>query len=209
MPPTLDALALRALRPGRPAGPLRQGLCGRGRRRRARPRRRRVAGRQGRGPRALLAARDFIAAAACPVLVRVNAAGTPWHAEDLAAAASLPLAGVLLPKAETAAAVAETARATGRPVLALVESARGVAAVRFLAEAAARLAFGAIDLSADLGCADERDALLAFRSELVLASRLAGRPAPLDGVTPGYRDPGTGRGRCPATRHASASAASS
>ncbi len=137
---------------------------------------------------ALLAARDAIAAAGCPVLVRVNPPGTPWHADDLAAAAALPLAGLVLPKAEAAGAVVAAARAAGVPVLALVESARGVAAAREVAGAAARLLFGSIDLAADLGCAEDRDALLSARSELVLASRLAGRPAPLDGVTPGYRD---------------------
>lgn len=138
---------------------------------------------------ALLAARAAIAAAGCPVLVRVNATGTPWQAEDLAAVATLPLAGIVLPKAESPDAVVAAARAAGRPVLALIESARGVAAAREIGDAACRLAFGSIDLAADLGCADARDALLAFRSELVLASRLAGRPAPLDGVTPAYRDP--------------------
>ena len=139
---------------------------------------------------ALLAARDAVARAGCPVLVRVNAAGTPWQAEDLAAAADLALAGIVLPKAESAAAVAAaSAAAGGLPVLALVESARGVAAARAVAGAAARLGFGSIDLAADLGCADAALPLLAFRSETVLASRLAGRPAPLDGVTPGYRDP--------------------
>lgn len=137
---------------------------------------------------ALVAALGALASAPCPVLVRVNAAGTPWHAEDLAAVAPLPLAGVVLPKAEAGGAVRAAAEATGRPVLALIESARGVAAVREVAEAAARLAFGSIDLAADLGCDDARDALLAHRSALVLACRLVGRPAPLDGVTPGYRD---------------------
>ena len=138
---------------------------------------------------ALLAARDGIATAACAVLVRVNPPGTPWHAEDLAAAASLRLAGIVLPKAEAAEAVAAAARAAAVPVLALIESAGGVAAAREVARAAARLLFGSIDLAADLGCAEERDALLSARCEVVLASRLAGRPAPLDGVTQGYRDP--------------------
>jgi citrate lyase subunit beta/citryl-CoA lyase len=36
------------------------------------------------------------------LFVRVNAVGTPWHEEDVAAMAGLPLAGVMLPKAETA-----------------------------------------------------------------------------------------------------------
>ncbi|WP_237476393.1 HpcH/HpaI aldolase/citrate lyase family protein [Lichenibacterium dinghuense] len=138
---------------------------------------------------ALGAARDAVAAAGCPVLVRVNAPGTPWHGDDLAAAAALPLAGIVLPKAETADAVAAAARAAGVPVVALIESARGVAGAREVAGAAARLLFGSIDLAADLGCAEERDSLLFARSEVVLASRLAGRPAPIDGVTPGYRDP--------------------
>ena len=43
--------------------------------------------------------------------------------------------------------------------------------------------FGSIDYRADLGCAHTRDALLNARSEFVLASRLAGIAAPIDGVT--------------------------
>ena len=89
---------------------------------------------------ALLAARDGVATAGCPVLVRVNPPGTPWHAEDLAAAASLRLAGIVLPKAEAAEAVAAAARAAAVPVLALIESAGGVAAARKVARAAARAA---------------------------------------------------------------------
>ena len=141
---------------------------------------------------ALLAATDVIGAAPGPVLVRVNAAETPWHAADIAAAAALPLAGIVLPKAESAATVADVARTAGCAVLALVESARGIAAARELAQAAARLAFGSIDFAADLGCAETREALLAFRSELVLASRLSALPAPIDGVTAAFRDPAPG-----------------
>jgi citrate lyase subunit beta/citryl-CoA lyase len=47
----------------------------------------------------------------------------------------------------------------------------------------ARLAFGSIDFCADLGIGHTRQALLAARSEIVLASRLAGLFAPIDGVT--------------------------
>lgn len=35
-----------------------------------------------------------------PVLIRINARGTRWHLDDLAAAARLAPAGVMLPKAE-------------------------------------------------------------------------------------------------------------
>lgn len=123
-----------------------------------------------------------------PVLVRINAAGTPWHADDLAAVARLPLAGIMLPKAEDGAVVSRVGEV--HRVVALIESARGIAHARELAalEGVARLAFGSIDYAADLGCAHEREALLGARTELVLASRLAGLPQPIDGVTAEFRD---------------------
>lgn len=134
-------------------------------------------------------ARGEVAASACPVLLRVNAEGEPGHAEDLALARDLRLAGVMLPKAEGPEAVARVAGASGHPVLALVETARGVARARDTAAAAGRLALGAIDLAADLGCAETPEALLLARLELVLASRLGGLAGPIDGVTAALRDP--------------------
>ncbi|MFG1372494.1 CoA ester lyase [Xanthobacter oligotrophicus] len=135
-------------------------------------------------------ARDALAAAvpaAGPVLLRINASGTPWHADDLAAARSLPLAGVMLPKAESREEVEQVAARLGEGVaiIPLIESAQGLAAARSIAAApcVARLAFGSIDFAADLGCAHTREALLAARSELVLAARLAGGQGPMDGVT--------------------------
>ncbi|MDO5605645.1 MAG: CoA ester lyase [Paracoccus sp. (in: a-proteobacteria)] len=127
-----------------------------------------------------------------PVIIRINAAGTAWHADDLAAAAALGPAAVILPKAEDADTVTATARATGAPVIALIETARGLAAARAIAAAAqlARLAFGSVDFCADLGCEHLREVLLPARMELVLASRLAGIAAPLDGVTVRLDDPG-------------------
>ncbi|MBK5925660.1 hypothetical protein CCR90_18220 [Rhodovulum sulfidophilum] len=53
-----------------------------------------------------------------------------------------------------------------------------------------QLAFGSVDYCADLGRAHSREALLAARSELLLASRLAGIAPPLDGVTTDLTDPG-------------------
>ncbi len=120
-----------------------------------------------------------------PIIVRINGHGTPWHEEDIAAAARIPVAGVILPKAEDAAVAVAVARMLAKPVIALVESARGLAVARSVAaaEGVARLAFGSVDFCADLGCAHLREVLLPARSELVLASRLAGIAAPLDGVT--------------------------
>jgi len=120
-----------------------------------------------------------------PVLVRINGEGTPWHADDVAAVANLPFAAIVVPKAEIGEGLAALA-ATGRwPILPLIETARGLSQARTIAGLAGveRLAFGSIDFCADLGCAHTREALLAARSELVLASRLAGRVGPIDGVT--------------------------
>jgi citrate lyase subunit beta / citryl-CoA lyase len=137
----------------------------------------------------LTEARDALAAARCLALMRINAEETAFHAADLAAARGLPLAGVVVPKVESADTVRRVAEGTGLAVLALIESARGVGSARDIAAAGARLVFGSIDYVADLGCAHSREALLFTRCELVLASRLAGAPPPIDGVTTAVNDP--------------------
>ena len=139
--------------------------------------------------RALREGRDAIDAAPCPILVRVNARSSDDYSLDLDAVRDLGLAGVMLAKAETAADVEATSAATGAPVVALIETARGLAAARLIAAACARIAFGSIDFAADLGTAHTPAALASARSELVLASRLADRAAPIDGVTTSVKDP--------------------
>ena len=81
--------------------------------------------------------------------------------------------------------------AGARALLPLVESAAGLAGLSALAAAPGvwRLAFGAIDLQVDLGLKDAtEDELLPFRLQLVLASRLAGIGAPVDGVSTAIDD---------------------
>ncbi len=129
--------------------------------------------------------------------VRVNAFGTPWHEEDLAALrGATSLAGVVLPKAESAEHVASVASVLGDvPVLALLETARGVRDASVLADLpqVARLLFGNVDFSLDLGLnpgGGSREALLFARSRIVVASRAAGLPGPADGVQPLLDDDG-------------------
>lgn len=125
------------------------------------------------------------------LLLRINACGTPVQAEDLALARRLPLAGIVLPKAELAQDISTVhAAVPGVPVVALIESALGLANARILAatHGVARLAFGSMDYCADLGSSHTREALLMARSELVLASRLARRAGPIDGVTAAVGD---------------------
>lgn len=123
-----------------------------------------------------------------PVVLRINAAGTEWFDADLAAAGALPLVAVMLAKAETGAACTHAAQSAGVPVIALVETACGLASLAEVAAASARMAFGSIDYAADLGMGHTRASLMAARSALVLAARLAGQPAPMDGVTTTTRD---------------------
>lgn len=129
-----------------------------------------------------------IAAAPVPVILRINAVGTSDHADDLAIAHDLPLAGIMLAKAESADDVTNVGVACGCKIVSLIETARGLAAARTIATRSARLAFGSLDFAIDLGCAHDRDALAAARAELVMASRLAGIAAPLDGITTAIDD---------------------
>jgi citrate lyase subunit beta / citryl-CoA lyase len=127
-----------------------------------------------------------------PIVVRVNALGTPWYADDLAAVRNVQAAAVMLPKVECPDALASAFELLGgsTPIIALVETARGIANCRQIAASSSvvRLAFGSIDFCADVGCAHTPEALLSARSEIVLASRLAELHAPLDGVTAAISD---------------------
>lgn len=119
-----------------------------------------------------------------PAVVRVNAAGTPWHAGDVAAVRDS--ATVLVPKAESVTDFDGLSS-----VLPLVETARGVAAAVELCRVSTvvRPVFGSIDLAADLGVdPTSRTALLHARSALVLAAAAAGCAPPVDGVTTALSD---------------------
>ncbi len=119
-----------------------------------------------------------------PVLVRINAADTAWFREDSELAGRPGVAGIMLPKAERRDDIEALRAAGAASVLPLIETAIGFDQARTLAgtPGVERLAFGSIDFQLDLGISGEDDALLAFRSGLVLASRLAGVAAPVDGV---------------------------
>lgn len=116
------------------------------------------------------------------VCVRVNPPRTPWHDDDLA---GLPagLAAVVVPKWEAAVDL-------GVPVVAGLETVRGVADVRdLLGPPVVACYFGAEDYVADLGGVRTRGNLevLHARSAVGIAARLAGAPA-LDMVTLDYGD---------------------
>jgi citrate lyase subunit beta/citryl-CoA lyase len=122
-----------------------------------------------------------------PAVVRLNACGTRDHALDVEALRGV-VTHVMLARTESAADAESVAAELGAgvEVVALVETARGVALAGDVAAspAVARLAFGNVDLSTELGVdADDRQALLTARSLLSLASAAAGLYGPVDGVT--------------------------
>ena len=124
-----------------------------------------------------------------PVFIRINGIGMPGHKADLALAETLSVAGVVLPKAERAEDVRGIRSGlAGKTLIALIETAAGLAEADGVAKASDRLAFGSVDFAADLGCAHFRDALLLARNRLVLAARLAGQAQPIDGVTLSIKD---------------------
>lgn len=136
--------------------------------------------------------------------VRVNPPGTPFFEADLEAAVTSGAAAILLPKSEraaTLAAVAEriaaledrVARTSRVALLALVETAAGIAHAVALASAASRieaLCFGHADFSRDMGLAAadaSQGVVLHARCALAIAAR-ASRVAPIDTVFLDVRD---------------------
>ncbi|MFI0939972.1 HpcH/HpaI aldolase/citrate lyase family protein [Streptomyces sp. NPDC021020] len=151
-------------------------------------------------PDAKPAARERVAAAVAAggfghreVTVRVNAPGTPWHADDLRAAAEAGPDAVVVPKVDdpgTVRAVAAALEAAGAPdrtaVWAMVETPVAMFAARAVAAASERLTvlvMGTNDLAKELRAehVPGRAPLLGALSLALLAARAEGK-AILDGV---------------------------
>jgi citrate lyase subunit beta/citryl-CoA lyase len=142
-------------------------------------------------PRArALVAEALAGGAPCLRLVRVNAVGTAWFGDDLAAVGSLGVDAVVLPKATPEAALA--AAEAGLPVVAIVETAAGLLRAGELAATppVAALVLGAVDLGLALGLEPRPDGLelLVPRSTVVVASAAGGLRGPVDQVWLDVRD---------------------
>jgi len=123
-------------------------------------------------------------AAGVALLLRVNGADTAYFADDLDFCAMQHVQAIVLPKADAVSLAALRKTLPDIPCHALLESAAGFADLHEVARApgVTRLLFGSIDLMFDLDVADDDLPLHAFRSALVMHSRAAGLPAPVDGV---------------------------
>jgi citrate lyase subunit beta/citryl-CoA lyase len=131
------------------------------------------------------------------VTIRVNGAGTPWHAADLAAVASAGPAAVVVPKVNSAAEVhaIESALSSApdhTAIWAMIETPVAVLNCASIAAASSRLTvlvMGTNDLAKELMAAQVpgRAPLLTALSSCVLAARATGRMI-LDGVYNDVRD---------------------
>jgi citrate lyase subunit beta/citryl-CoA lyase len=127
------------------------------------------------------------------VVVRINDSASGWFSMDLRTLLQSGGAQVMLPKAESPTEIAALRAALpDADVLALIETARGVATVDEIAAASgvSRLVFGTLDFALDLdletSSGDEGLAYAAGR--IAIASRAAGLAPPVAGVTPQLDD---------------------
>lgn len=124
----------------------------------------------------------------CPVAIRINAVGSPWHAADLEAVAHSRADYMVLPKVESPRGLA----ASGKPLLAMIETPEGVLSAAEIARqpGLAGLIAGTNDLKAELRIpsGSGREGLGLSLQMIVLAARRAGIVA-LDGVWNRLDDP--------------------
>ncbi len=127
-----------------------------------------------------------------PVAVRVNAAGSFWYEADAQAVGATAADAIVLPKVEEPILVERVAERSGKPVLAMIETARGVLAAPAIAEAhgIAGLIAGTNDLAASLRLPAEgvRASLSLALQTIVLCARATGLAA-FDGVFNRLNDP--------------------
>lgn len=126
--------------------------------------------------------------------VRINAAESHHHDEDVSRLIGLPgLVAVMLPMAADPATLAGLRARLGGDValIPLIETAAGLVRAVDIGRApgVVRLAFGHLDFAADVDADTGPEAMLLARSTLVVASRAAGLPGPVDGVTTVLDDP--------------------
>ena len=77
-----------------------------------------------------------------PVGIRVNGVTSEWYAADVAAVAASAATLVVIPRTSDARDVERLSKATGKPVLAMIETAAGVLAAPAIAHVAAALVAG-------------------------------------------------------------------
>lgn len=141
--------------------------------------------------KALTAAVDSLSRVDLRALVRINPLGTESSKAEIAAVLDVAqrarhgLLGLVIPKAEDSLALrnlASRCKMLDLAVVPLIETAVGVMGAAEIAgiTGVTRLSFGAIDYALDIDAGSDDRFLDHARSALVVSSRAAGIPAPLD-----------------------------
>ena len=118
-----------------------------------------------------------------PVAIRVNGIGSEWHGPDLVAATHCSADLIVVPRVEDREELAFVRTQSGKPIAAMIETAKGVLAAAQVAHDCAALIAGTNDLrsSLHLPLDANRAAISASLQLIVLAARAAGI-AVFDGV---------------------------
>ena len=118
-----------------------------------------------------------------PVAIRINGVGTDWHGRDLSATTHCDADLIVVPRVEDAEELSFVRKQSGKPVAAMVETARGVLAAQAITHDCAALIAGTNDLrsSLHLPLDSGREPISASLQMIVLAARAAGI-AVFDGV---------------------------
>lgn len=124
------------------------------------------------------------------VMIRVNSRNTEWFANDIELAKLDNVCAIILPKTETSQDIEAILAIKHIDTFALVETPLGFANIRQIAntKSVKALMFGSIDFQLEMNMQGGYFELLSFRNEFVLASKLAGIDAPIDGVTVDFKD---------------------
>ena len=124
-----------------------------------------------------------------PVAIRINSRASGWHGEDMLAVMSAKPDMIVVPRAEGKEEVAFVRNQTGKPVAAMIETAKGLIHIHETAREASALIAGTNDLAADLRLPPGagRGPLQMALQSVVLAARAAGI-AVFDGVFNGLED---------------------
>lgn len=130
-----------------------------------------------------------------PYWLRINAAHTADYAHDVVMIQTLDhVAGVLLPKAESALSITALHQATNLPIIGVIETAKGVLNIDSMATATGLMAmtYGCLDLAKSLamtlGTPASKAVLDRIRTDLLLHSAVNELNAPIETIYADFND---------------------
>ncbi|THF25771.1 CoA ester lyase [Pseudomonas atacamensis] len=126
------------------------------------------------------------------IALRLNPVQTDYFVDDYTSIRSLSVCGVFLTMTESTEEIhlAQNKIPNSLPFVAMIETAKGIVRANELASSGrvCRLAFGNMDYQTDLGLTDHRTGTIYPSSVIAVASRNAGLPQPIAGVTANFSD---------------------